>query len=488
MPIHYCLGLEHSGVARSVDPKGLEIKELRKQLKLLVPQLSFEEVIDVPSFAWTDQQQTTHILTRLTFDDHAQIDRYRDELAKGLAGAKDLGGYGFGPDPPLFALDAWSTNGRDGGIFADRQRAERLTNTTGGLRDRSGDPVTGRGVNVVIVDRGLERAEVQQIAARMAARNGVDAGPAKETLGWSRYEWDLTTPPSLRLYRPPGQQGSEHAHMIARNVLAIAPGATIWDAPLLPSDDEPDAPPGPSSACQLFHEIRAAVRAGKIVSRDFATGKLVERSFKRPVVVVNAWGVMDPETDPRFAEFADNPRNFLVNDMQRLDDAGIDVIFAAGNCGEPCPDPRCGEAERGPGCSIYGLNAHPAVLSVGAVRADGLPLALSAQGPGRLAARLGRDDVDYGRALYKPDLCAPSHFRESDDAAETNTGTSAACGFAGGIVAALRGIDPLLSPARLRSILRATAQPLGGKEWDPRLGYGVIDGAAALAMTENLNR
>jgi hypothetical protein len=60
--------------------------------------------------------------------------------------------------------------------------------------------------------------------------------------------------------------------------------------------------------------------------------------------------------------------------------------------------------------------------------------------------------------------------------------------FLGGIVAALRGIDLVLSPARLRSILRATAQPRGGKEWDPRLGYGVIDAAAALAMTENLNR
>lgn len=270
-------------------------------------------------------------------------------------------------------------------------------------------------------------------------------------------------------------------------MLAIAPGATIWDAPLLPSDDEPDAPPGPSSACQLFHEIRAAVRAGKLVSWDFATGDLVECKFKLPVVVVNAWGVMDPEIDPRFADFADDPGNFLVNDMQLLDDAGIDVIFAAGNCGEPCPDPRCGEGERGPGCSIYGMNGHPAVLTVGAVRADGLPLALSAQGPGRLAARLNRAARDYGRALNKPDLCAPSHFRESDDATETNTGTSAACGFVGGIVAALRGIDPVLHPARLRAILRATAQPVAGKEWDPRLGYGVIDGAAALATTENLH-
>src|SRR5205823_3591635 len=106
-----------------------------------------------------------------------------------------------------------------------------------------------------------------------------------------------------------------------------APDATIWDAPLLPSDDEPDAPPGPSSACQLFHFIRSALQQKKITSWDFEQNERVTVPFGRPLIVVNAWGVMDPESET-FSDYADNPENFLVNDMVRMEANGIDVVFA----------------------------------------------------------------------------------------------------------------------------------------------------------------
>jgi subtilisin family serine protease len=159
-------------------------------------------------------------------------------------------------------------------------------------------------------------------------------------------------------------------------------------------------------------------------------------------------------------------------------------VFAAGNCGEPCPDRRCGLQDTGPGRSILGWNAHPKVLTVGAVRVDGLPVALSAQGPGRLA-RKGSGSTDYTdnlRARQKPDLSAPSHFRESDDASEFNTGTSAACGFAAGVLAALRSVPSGrgLCPEAMRSLLRDNARPAGAG-WDPRLGFGTINLANALA-------
>ena len=199
---------------------------------------------------------------------------------------------------------------------------------------------------------------------------------------------------------------------------------------------------------------------------------------------MNAWGVLDPESDRDLQGFADDPDHLLVNDMLRLDTAGIDVVFAAGNCGEPCPDRRCGLQDTGPGRSILGWNAHPKVLTVGAVRVDGLPVALSAQGPGRLAAK-GSRGTDYSndpRAKQKPDLCAPSHFRESDDASEFNTGTSAACGYAAGVLAALRSVPAgkNRSPEAMRELLRYNARP-GGSGWDPRLGSGVINVEKALA-------
>ena len=193
--------------------------------------------------------------------------------------------------------------------------------------------------------------------------------------------------------------------------------------------------------------------------------------FTLPVVIVNAWGVMNPEADPDFASYPDDPDNFLFKDMALMDEAGIDVVFAAGNCGEPCPDSRCGRNDCGPGRSIYGMNGHPDVLTVGAVRADGMPLALSAQGPGRLPSM-----------CHKPDLCAPSHFCEADNAADLNTGTSAACGFAAGIVTALRSTDAG------RKLLRSRETSYGGpwtdREpcWDERLGFGIINGAAALQV------
>ena len=115
---------------------------------------------------------------------------------------------------------------------------------------------------------------------------------------------------------------------------------------------------------------------------------------------------------------------------------------------------------------------------------DGLPVALSAQGPGRLATKgsRGTDYTNDVRAKEKPDLRAPSHFRESDDASEFNTGTSAACGYAAGVLAALRSVPSgrAMSPGAMRDLLRYSARPPGAG-WDPRLGSGIINAEKALA-------
>jgi subtilisin family serine protease len=486
--MRYCLGINHQAVAQAINPKTqpYDLAPLKAELRKLVPALTFDEIVGVPSLAWTDKQLLSHLLARLHFATIDDAKRFRCALNSGMCDAKPSPGYGFSPDPPIFALDAWAPFGPGGGIFGTRDDAERLTGTAG-LTNNCGQPITGKGVNVVIVDRGLSRAVVQGTAKRMAARRGVTPSTNQRVLGWTRYERPVAANLEAVRCLYPGDKGSEHAYMIARNVLALAPDATLWDAPLLPADDEPDGPPGPSSACQLFHFIREAVRAGNMTNWDSQTGDWVTVDFKRPVIVVNAWGVMDPESNPDFTHYADEPNNHLVNDMKLMERAGIDVVFAAGNCGEPTPDARCGREEQGPGRGIFGMNGHPSVLTVGAVRTDGVPIALSAQGPGRLARGFSAEKGPWsGEAFHKPDLCAPSHFRESDDAAETNTGTSAACGFAAGVLAALRSADGAgnLKPAWLRALLRETAQPLGNRGWDPRLGYGVINGADALAVIE----
>lgn len=442
------------------------------------------ELSRIPSFDWVEPGAlASHLLVRLKFRSHAQAREFRTGLRASSLKATD---YGFGPDPIISDLESWSPLGPGGGIFGNRDAAEDLTRVAA-LRG-----ATGKGVNVIIVDRGLSRDWVTQTTKRMASRRRLlSAPPAQDVFGWTRYEWSGQPPRRVRRSIFPGATGSDHAEMVARNVLAIAPEATIWDAPLLPRQDEQDAPPGPSTAAHLFHWIKQVAQTGIWRSWDTRLNALVEVSASKPLVVVNAWGVLDPESEPGLKGYADDPDHFLINDMTRLTKAGIDVIFAAGNCGEACPDRRCGQQDTGPGRSILGLNAHPDVLTVGAVRVDGIPIAMSAQGPGRLAT-VGSRGTDYSgnrHAIDKPDVCAPSHFRESDDASELNTGTSAACGFAAGMVAAIRSLPAgrRLTPAKLRDLLRRTAHKTPGAtgdrgaKWDPRLGFGILNAAAVLS-------
>jgi hypothetical protein len=494
VPVHYCLGLGAKKFARAADPWDFE--PLMAELARFTKSEARGRITRLPSFAWTEPGAlSSHLIAHLTFADHDEATSFHASLRAG--GLAD-GDYGFGSDPAISTMDTWSPIGPGGGIFGNRDIADELTGVAALRRARrDGKPVgTGEGVNVIIVDRGLDRNWVGDTIARMASRRGLSIDrPAPDVFGWTRYEWKVL-PDGRQMRRSifPGATGSNHAQMIARNVLAIAPAATIWDAPLLPLEEEEDAPPGPASAAHLFHWIKRAVMAKRVMSWDTRQNALVQINADKPWIMVNAWGVLDPETDPDLQSYADDPDNFLVNDMTRLASANIDVVFAAGNCGEPCPDRRCGSHDTGPGRSILGLNAHPDVLTVGAVRADGLPVALSAQGPGRLATMGSRRKNDYSsekRAIEKPDLCAPSHFRESDDASELNTGTSAACGFAAGVLAALRSVPEGkdLSPQKMRDVLRNTAQhPAAAPGWEPRLGCGIINAEKALAYLYTMNR
>lgn len=387
-------------------------------------------------------------------------------------------------DPPLAVFDASPMPYASGSVFGDRALAHRLIRA-----DELPPSALGQGVNVAIVDEGFDSRTLGDFNFgggwwRYSQKRG-DAGPE-----WTR----------------PGSGQSAHARMVARNVLAIAPKATIWDIPLLP--DTQQGPPAVTLAEAVFYylwrDLRDGVRRGPFPN-GMPPATRGSRGYKAPRealeaqdlpegpwVVVNAWGVLDPsQYDPR-ENYVTNPSNRFVVDMPRfskLKARPVDLVFAAGNCGEPTPFPRCGESWTGPGRSIVGVNAHPDVLTVGSVRADGVPNGMSAQGPGALAERWPRTDSDARKRLAaeKPDLCAPSGFHEVDDAAMLSTGTSAAAGLMGGVIAALRSHARFkrmeqLPPAEMRALLRECARPVPGQAtpWDPRLGHGIVDARAAL--------
>jgi len=377
-------------------------------------------------------------------------------------------------NPSIAPLSVWTPALQGGGTFGDQ---------TGALAALAATPSSdfGAGVNVAVIDFGIDETWLQRYRKGQKIEGG---WPRKTHDDRNGYAMPGHPPLPLGLSKP-----SDHAHMIVRNILSIAPAVRIFDVPLLPETTL--GPPGVQDAESMFLRIWKEIREGK---QDEIESIRPETTLPSgPWILCNAWGVLDPFRDPEFAPYWRCRDHSLLRIVEELSKARvaernpIDVVFAAGNCGLPGAQPRCAEMASGPGVSIHGANAHEAVLTVGAARVDGLPIGGSAVGPGILAgSQATPSHPDFGQDSWaeKPDVCAPSYFRDSDDAALLNTGTSAACGLAVGVLAALRGLElsknkPHKSSAEMRSILRETAQRPKDAPWDPRLGWGMINLRAA---------
>ncbi|MEV4102811.1 S8 family serine peptidase [Nonomuraea sp. NPDC049649] len=256
----------------------------------------------------------------------------------------------------------------------------------------------------------------------------------------------------------PGEFPVDHGTMCAFDALIGAPEATLLDLPLLRSTR-----PGGSVMDGLLSDAVAAFAHLRTVLD-------AQPEESRALVVNNSWGSFSPEWDfpvghpGNYSDNGAHPFNLMV---ASLDQAGADILFAAGNCGRDCPDGRCAFAER----PITGANSHPRALSIGGVDVRGERVGYSSQGPGRLAAR-------------KPDVCAYTHFTGSGAYGdEPDAGTSAAAPVAAGLVAAVRTRWPAsrLSPAQLRALLRRTAEDRSTVGFDYDYGYGIVDPAGILA-------
>ncbi len=326
----------------------------------------------------------------------------------------------------------WRPDSGPGAVFGDRDAALALLRTAA-LASRG---LNGKGVNVVVVDQGLDGSRI----------------PAKNYGGiiWRQHPY-VATPRS-----------SDHGMMVVRNILSVAPEATIFDCHLVP--------PTISNPRQF---ASTAADAYRDMTDDIANA--AKGLPPGPWIFVNAWAVYSRALESAADNYTNNPDHAFNRIIgETVQTHGRDVIFAAGNCGEFYPNPRCGSDDCGPGRSIHGANAHPRVITAGAVRTDGVWIGSSSQGPG--PANMARE---------KPDLCAPSQFRETGDAFAINTGTSTACGLVAGVVAALRTTTSTSGlrepPGELKARLLATARRGAGAGWDHRLGYGILDVEAALA-------
>jgi subtilisin family serine protease len=416
------------------------VRDLQKVIKVeATPSLCLRPTIerDPEPDHWPDE-----LIVSFTLPDRGSVDRLRQFVAPYLGeGGPPLKNIGADPFGQICTL----LRAAPARPFGDRSRVREMMR----IDELRTAKLNGRGVNVVIIDQGLNK---EAIVAHHPGSFGDNLVPTLSAGSAPR---------------------TSHGMMIARNILDIAPEAKLYDVPLIPL---------------------AIARPGAFASTAHATYKVVLDEIRRrrraggdsAWILVNAWAIFDRAGEEPEGDYTRNlhkvtnlktgktvlghPLNEL---MGTAVDEGIDVVFGAGNCGQFTSSIRCGKHDRGEGLSIWGANAHPDVLTVGAVSANDTWLGYSSQGP-----------AAWGDAP-KPDLCTPSHFCEDDDLSVVNSGTSAATGLAAGVIAAIRG-NPYadwgpkkLRPGELKKKMNETARGQNGV-WNGRTGHGVLDAGALL--------
>jgi subtilisin family serine protease len=299
------------------------------------------------------------------------------------------------------------------------------------LRQRNMD---GRNVMLAIVDSGINTAHLKQ--------RGQD--PRLD----ARRSW---TPPQVP--DKPGRHFVDHGTMCAFDAGIAAPKATLLDYALLLSQKG-----GPTPMSGVLSDGVAGY--GKLL-------RLIRRvpAGRRRMVVSNSWGMFSPNWDfpvGHPGNYSDNPAHPFNVIVASLEAEGADLLFAAGNCGRECPDPRC--EFTGAQRPICGANSHPKVLSVAGIDHRKRRIGYSSEGPGRLAAQ-------------KPDISGYTAFTGSKVYPGGDGGTSAACPTVAGVVSAVRSkySAARVSPAQLRALVYKTADDLGGTGYDPRYGWGAIN-------------
>lgn len=231
----------------------------------------------------------------------------------------------------------------------------------------------------------------------------------------------------------------EHGNMTATDVLGMAPQAQIYDIRI---------------AGASTHE---GTLSKALQGYQWAIQQ--HRTNGTPHVLSNSWGIYQKSWAPSYAE---NPNHPFTRKVVEAINEGILVLFSAGNCGETCPDGRCG-SDVGSGKSIWGANGHPQVMTVGAVNKNEKWIGYSSQGPAALDSN-------------KPDFCSISHFKGYFP---SDGGTSAACPIAAGVVALLKQANPSLTQDEVKNVLKSTAKDIGSTGQDRNSGTGIIQAKVA---------
>lgn len=263
---------------------------------------------------------------------------------------------------------------------------------------------------------------------------GVDNTRIKVKDGWSPW-W----------YLPPGEilAGADHGNMCATDALGVCPEAEIYDIGVLKSRNEAER-----------------ILSNAIAGFQWAIDR--HKKDQTPHILSNSWNMYQEALAPDYAKNPDHP--FTRKVLEAISE-GIIICFSAGNCGESCPDWRC-ESDTGPGHSIWGVNGHEKVITVGAVNINGELAGYSSPGPAALSDK-------------KPDFCGITHFKGYFN---IDTGTSAATPIVAGVIGLLKSANTRLINAEIKSALQKTAKDIGTHGFDYSSGFGIIQAYAAYEL------
>lgn len=280
----------------------------------------------------------------------------------------------------------------------------------------------GAGIVVGVVDSGIT-------AVGRPVKTGETTRRIPRVIGgWPADDWGTES-----------SKWGDHGNMCATDVLGMAPEAQLYDLRVAGSGGSPGTI---SRALQSFQWA---------IDRHRMDGT--------PQVLTNSWGIFQENWD---ATYARNPNHPFTRKVVETINEGILVLFAAGNCGDTCPDGRCGP-DVGPGRSIWGANGHPLVMTVGAVNRSERFVGYSSRGPAALDPN-------------KPDFCSVTHFTGYFN---SDSGTSAATPILAGVVAVLKQAKPSLTQAAAKTALRSTAKDIGPSGFDQHSGAGIVRAKAA---------
>lgn len=312
------------------------------------------------------------------------------------------------------------------------------------------------------LDYGASRAQLDQIAVPAVHEQGLSGRGV--VLGWLDTEYGgfshsvfatMVADGRLRGTRSfaPGPQSNEHGLNTASIALGYASGRLI----------------GPAYGASLY-----------AATTEYAPSETnaEEDAFVAGLEWLEAQGVDAVNVSLGYTTFDAGQRSYTYADMDgdtptttRAADAavsrGVVVVASAGNDG--CASPTsCWYYIGSPGDG-------DSVIAVGATTLAGAKASFSSFGP-----------TSDGRT--KPDVSAPGQgvtIAYGSAGYTTSNGTSFAAPLVTGVVALLLEANPRLTPMEVRDVLRRTASQASAP--DNRLGWGIVNAAAAVAMARTVD-